>query len=48
MIERHRGQAFFGVACLTADEIPPERQVFDHAERGFQRVAMAEIVGLFG
>ena len=48
MIEPHRGQAFVRVSCLAADEIAPERQVFDNAERRFQRIAMAEVVGLFG
>ena len=37
--------AIFGVA---AEKIPPERQVLQHAQRRLQRVAMAEIVRLFG
>ena len=43
-----RNQALPGVEGLTAEKLPPENKVFDHAERGLEGVAVAEIMGLFG
>ena len=34
--------------AVAAEKIPPERQVFLHAQRRLQRIAMAEIMGLLG
>ena len=45
--EPDRRQAFTGIKNLAAQEIAPEGEVLQHAERGLDRVAMTEIVRLF-
>src|SRR6185369_5087834 len=40
-------EALAEIAGPAAEKIPPEREVFEHAQRRLQRIAMAEIVGLF-
>ena len=46
MIEPHRGKAVAGVRP-RAEKIPPEGEVFHHAQSRFQRVTVAEIMRLF-
>src|SRR6185295_11627375 len=48
VVEPDRGEAFCRAGCLAAQKIPPECQVFHHAQRRLQRVAVAEIMRLFG
>ena len=48
MIEPHRGQALRGIERLAAQEIPPECEVFQHTQRRFERIAVAEVMRLFG
>src|ERR1700712_124697 len=48
MAEPDRAQAWGEIPGGTAEEIAPERQVFGDAERGLQRVAVTEIMGLLG
>jgi hypothetical protein len=48
MAEPHGGEALANVTSRAAEKIAPEREVFEHAQRGLQRIAMAEIMRLFG
>ncbi len=48
MIEPHRDQAFRRTGRLAAQKIPPEDKIFQHAQSRLQRVAMPEVMGLFG
>ena len=42
------GKTYVYYSLPAAEKIPPEGQVFKHAQRGLQRVAVPEIMRLFG
>src|SRR5262249_26707636 len=48
MVETDCIEALVGVENLAPQKLPPEEEIFQHAQRGLQRVAMAEIVRTLG
>jgi len=48
MAEAHRGKACPGIERFSVQKIPPEGEIFQHAQSRFQGIAVAEIMRLFG